>query len=103
MRKTALALAALFATLASPTLARADDAGDRTAAIRACRAEVVDREGVSEDRVRLDQVRVRARVVRVDLDLWRNGALENIRCEVNRTGGATVATITQPAQAVAAR
>jgi hypothetical protein len=90
------------AVLASPTAAFADNVGDRTAAIQLCRAEVAAQAGVEAGQVRLDQVRLRARLVRVDFDLWRNGDLQNISCEVTRGETLTIASITPALQTVAA-
>jgi hypothetical protein len=91
------------AVLASPTAAFAgDNVADRTAAIQLCRAEVATQAGVEADQVRLDQVRLRARLVRVDFDLWRNGDLQNISCEVTRGEQLTIASITPALQTVAA-
>ena len=55
---------------------------DRSAAIQLCRAEVTAQSGADADEVRLDQVHLRPRVVRVDFDVWRDGHLQNVRCEV---------------------
>jgi hypothetical protein len=90
------------AVLTSPTAAFADNVGDRTAAIQLCRAEVAAQAGVEAGQVRLDQVRLRARLVRVDFDLWRNGDLQNISCEVTRGEQLTIASITPALQTVAA-
>lgn len=89
---TALALAS-FLSVASPAFA--DDASDRSQAIQICRTEVANQAGSGAE-VRLDQARVRLRLVRVDLDVWRNGQLQNVRCDVNRTadGQVTIASIT---------
>lgn len=103
MFRNSIAVALVVATLALPAVARADETAARSAAIAACRAEASVREGVQLDRVRLDQVRVRHTLIRVDLDVWRNGALQNIRCEVPRTDGPAVATLATPTRAVAAR
>ncbi|MEJ0060893.1 MAG: hypothetical protein WDM79_15485 [Terricaulis sp.] len=75
---------------------------DRGQAIQLCRAEVSVRTGVAADDVRLDQVRVRPRQVRVDLDVWANGQLQNIRCDVQRGDTLEIAEIT-PALQTAAR
>ncbi len=69
-----------------PGVSFADDVSDRTQAIRICKAEVAAQAGVDAAEVRLDQVRVRGTSVRVDLDLWRSGDLQNIRCDVSRGG-----------------
>lgn len=98
MRNFLFSSMALAAFLFVPGVASADDVSDRTAAIQVCRSEVAAQEGVDVDRVRLDQVRVRPRAVRVDLDVWRNGALQNVRCDVSRAD-LTVASITPPPQA----
>lgn len=92
---------ALAALVFIPNVASADDASDRSQAIRLCRAEVAAQEGVQAEAVRLDQVRVRPRTVRVDLDVWRNGGLQNVRCEVSRTDLA-IASITPPPQTAVA-
>jgi hypothetical protein len=96
----AVVAAAFFA---APQAAFAgDNVADRTAAIQLCRAEVASQAGVEADTVRLDQVALRARVVRVDFDLWRDGNLQNIRCEVSRAGGELqIASITPALQTVA--
>jgi len=53
--------------------------------------------------VRLDQVRVRGTTIRVDLDVWRGGDLNNVRCTVARGGGAlTIASITPALQTASA-
>src|SRR5262245_45455685 len=92
----ALALASFF-SLASP--AAADDAGDRSHAIQICRTEVANQAG-SDAEIRHDQARVRLRTVRVDLDVWRNGQLQNVRCDVARgaDGQVTIASITPAIQ-----
>ncbi len=96
---SALALAAF----AVPGVAAADDVRDRTEAIRLCRAEVAAQAGLAAENVRLDQVRVRGSSIRVDLDLWRNGALENVRCDVARSRGElTIASITPALQTTVA-
>lgn len=95
VKNFAFSTIALAAFLATPSLAHADDVTDRNAAIQLCRAEVAAQAGVDANDVRLDRVRVRATNVRVDLDLWRNGDLQNIRCQVARNAGElTVAEIT---------
>jgi hypothetical protein len=93
---------ALAAILFVPGVASADDISDRTDAIRLCRAEVAAQAGTDADSVRLDQVRVRPRLVRVDLDIWRDGALQNVRCDVARGGELTVASITPALQTASA-
>jgi len=96
---SAMAIAAVFVM---PGAAFATDTSDRTDAIRLCRVEVAAQAGVDVDQVRLDQVRVRRSLVRVDLDLWRNGDLENIRCDVSRSGDQLqVAQITPALQTAA--
>ena len=75
---------ALAAVLVIPGVASADEVSDRSQAIALCRAEVQAQAG-ADATVRLDQVRVRPRAVRVELDLWRGGDLQNVRCEVSRS------------------
>lgn len=104
MRKMLFSLAAVFAALATPGFAQANEVSDQNAAIRLCRAEVATQAGVDVGEVRFDQLRLRPRTVRVDLDLWRNGQLQNIRCDVDRAQGELrVASISPALQAVAAR
>ncbi len=102
MKKFVIPAMALAAALVLPNVASADDVSDRTAAIQLCRAEVSAQAGVDADAVRLDQVRVRPRLVRVDFDLWRDGRLQNIRCDVSRGGELTIAAISPALQTVSA-
>jgi len=88
-----VALAALF--VSAPAFA-ADDAADRTAAIAQCRTETAARAGVGEDSVRLDTVRTRARTIRVDVDVWSEGALTNVRCDFSRSATLTLTAINLP-------
>ena len=74
---------ALTAVMVLPGVAQADDVSDRSQAISLCRAELTAQAGEGAT-VRLDQVRVRPRAVRVDFDLWRDGRLQNVRCDVSR-------------------
>lgn len=93
----ALAFAAL--SFAAPAASAGSDTEDRTAAIRLCRAEVAQQAGVTEAEARFDEVRVRAHTVRVDIDLWRDGQLTNVRCDVSREGDQlTVASVTPALQ-----
>jgi hypothetical protein len=97
--KNLFAYAVLAAAVLAPTAAFAgDNVADRTAAIQLCRAEVLAQTGAETDQVRLDQVNLRARLVRVDFDYWRNGDLQNIRCEVTRGDQLTIASITPALQ-----
>jgi hypothetical protein len=94
---------ALAAVLFVPGVASADDVSDRTEAIQLCRGEVAAQAGLDANSVRLDQVRVRPRAVRVDFDVWRDGALQNVRCEVSRSqGNLTIAAITPALQTASA-
>ncbi len=103
MRNFLFSSMTLAVFLLVPGVASADDVSDRSEAIRICRAEVAAQAGADTDAVRLDQVRVRPRTVRVDLDLWRGGQLENVRCEVTRNRGElSIATITPALQSAAA-
>ena len=98
MKTFLMSAMALTAVLVMPGVASADDATDRNAAIQLCRTQVQAQAGDSAA-VRLDTVRVRPRAVRVDLDLWRDGALQNVRCEVARGGPElTIASITPAVQ-----
>lgn len=98
MQKFSLAAMALAAALVIPNMAFADDVRDRTEAIQLCRAEIASQAGVDASQVRLDQVRVRGRSIRVDLDVWRDGSLQNVRCDVNRAAELTIAAITPALQ-----
>jgi hypothetical protein len=102
--KNFIASAVVFAALFSPSLAFADqNTSDRSAAIQLCRAEVTAQAGLDADSVRLDNVHLRASVVRVDFDVWRDGQLQNVRCEVSRGDTLQIASITPALGAVAAR
>ncbi|MBC7768053.1 MAG: hypothetical protein H7124_04650 [Phycisphaerales bacterium] len=99
--KNFLFSAMALAAFAIPGVAAADDASDRTEAIRLCRAEVATQ--TSGD-VRLDQVRVRGTSIRVELDVWRDGNLQNVRCDVARNRGElTIASITPTLQTASAQ
>lgn len=95
---SALALAAI----AVPGIASADTVADRQAAIALCRADIAAQANVDPAALEIDDIRVRATQIRVDFDLWQNGDLQNIRCEVSRGAELTVASIT-PALLAAAR
>lgn len=98
MKTFLMSALALTAVLVIPGVANADDVSDRNAAIHLCRSEVQAQAGESAT-VRLDTVRVRPRTVRVELDLWRGGALQNVRCDVARGGPQlTIAAITPALQ-----
>lgn len=98
MRNFLMSAMALTAVLVIPGVASADDVADRNQAISICRAEVQAQAGADAS-VRLDQVRVRPRAVRVDLDVWRNNALINVRCDVERGHEQlTIASITPAVQ-----
>lgn len=99
MKKFVFSSLALATALFIPNVASANDVSDRTDAIRLCRTEVAAQAGLEADSVRLDQVRVRPRAVRVDLDVWREGRLQNVRCEVSRNQGElAIASITPAIQ-----
>lgn len=102
MLKSLAAAATLAILLGLPGPAFADPVADRNGAIALCRNEVAARAGVEAGTVQLDQARLRGRLVRVDLDLWRDGRLQNIRCDVSRGPALTIASIT-PAVQTAAR
>ncbi|HEX8900489.1 hypothetical protein [Vitreimonas sp.] len=101
--KKFLTAAALTAVLFVPGVASADAASDRAAAIRTCRAEVASQTGVAIDDVRLDQARVRGTTVRVDLDVWRNGQLQNVRCDATRAEEPTIVAISPTLQTASAQ
>ncbi len=102
MKNILMSAVALTAVLVMPGVASADDVADRTGAIRLCRAEITAQSGADAEAVRLDQVRVRPRAVRVDFDVWRDGDLQNVRCEVSRVGGElAIASITPVLQQTA--
>jgi hypothetical protein len=93
MRNSLFSAAIIAAALLVPSVARAEEA-PRPSAIELCRAEVAAQAGVGIDQVRFDQIRTRTRLVRVDLDLWRDGQLQNVRCDVARdAGNLTIAAI----------
>jgi hypothetical protein len=99
MKNFLMSAMALTAVLIVPSVASADDVADRNQAIALCRTELTAQAGEGAT-VRLDQVRVRPRAVRVDFDLWRNSRLQNVRCEVTRVRGQelTIASITPALQ-----
>lgn len=103
MKNFLMSAMALTAVMIVPGVASADAVSDRTDAIRLCRAEVAAQTGATAEQVRLDQVRVRGTSVRVDLDLWRDGQLQNIRCDVSRGETLEVASITPSLQVATAR
>lgn len=96
MREFMISALALGAFLLVPGVAAADDAADRTAAIQLCRGEIASQAGLNADQVRFDHVRVRPRIVRTHFDVWRDGQLTNVVCDVTRAraGELTVAAIT---------
>lgn len=83
MRSLMLSGLALAGVLGFAAPAAADERSD---AIALCRAEVIRQTGAEDGQLRLDQTRTRGRAVHVDLDLWRDGQLTNVRCSVQ--GGA---------------
>jgi hypothetical protein len=83
MKAMIVSALALFA-FATPAFAETTEAADRTAAIGLCRAEIAAQTGLAPETIRLDQARVRGGNVRVDLDVWRDGRLQNVRCDVSR-------------------
>jgi len=103
MRTSLLSALVLAGALFTPSLASADEVADRNQAIQLCRGEVASQAGVEVSSVRLDQVRVRGASVRVDLDLWRDGRLQNVRCDVSRGETLTIAEITPTVQTAAAQ
>ncbi|MEZ5958274.1 MAG: hypothetical protein R3C27_13805 [Hyphomonadaceae bacterium] len=100
MKNFVMSAMALAVALVIPNVASADQIADRSQAIALCRAEVQAQAG-ADATVRLDQARVRPRVVRVDLDVWRGNALQNVRCDVARGQELTIASITPVLQTAA--
>ena len=98
MRNTLFAVA-LAALVVIPNLAAASESSDRAEAVRLCRAEVVTQTGLEESQVRFDRAHVGARTVRVDIDVWRDGRLQNVRCDVARGETLTIASIDPALQA----
>lgn len=99
MKNFLMSAMALTAVLVIPNIASADDAADRNRAIALCRAEVQAQAGEGAT-VRLDQARLRLSNVRVDLDVFRDGQLQNVRCDVSRRRGQelSIASITPALQ-----
>lgn len=77
----------------APAAFAGDDAADRRAAISLCRAQVAQQAGVGVEDARLDTLRVRARAIRVDIDLWKDRQLTNVRCDVTRGEALAIASI----------
>jgi len=103
MRTTFLAALALSAALAAPGLARADQVGDQGAAVQLCRSQITSQAGVTDDQLRLTQATTRLSGIRVHFDLWRNGQVQGVDCQVLRHDGAfQVAAINPPLVATAA-
>ena len=100
MKNFLMSAMALTAVLVMPGVASADDIADRNQAIALCRAELTTQAGENAT-VRLDQVRVRPRAVRVEFDLWRGNQLQNVRCEVTRGQELVIASITPALQTAA--
>jgi len=102
MKNVVLSAALALTAFAVPSVASADAVSDRTDAIRLCRAAVTEQAGEGRT-VRLDQVRVRGTTIRVDLDVWNGGSLQNVRCDVARNQGElTIASITPALQTASA-
>src|SRR5262249_4695566 len=93
MRNLMLAglLAAALFGVATPASAVSD--ADLNQAIALCRTTVAQQAGADLDHARFHQVSERGRLVRVDIQLWKNGRLTNVRCEV--TTGQTPLSIAQ--------
>lgn len=102
MRTLILSTFAIAAAALLPNPASADEISDRTQAIQLCRAEVSQQAGIEAGQARLDQVRVRPHTVRVDLDVWANGNLRNVRCDVTRGATLQIASISPALTATAA-
>jgi hypothetical protein len=98
MRSFLFSAIASAAVVAPGGAVAGNDIEDRTQALRLCRATVAQQAGVDDDDVRLDQVRVRGKSVLVDIDLWRDGKLQNIRCDVSRGAELLITSITPAVQ-----
>ena len=94
MRKVFMSsvIVAALLGLASPVSAQ-PARSDASAAINLCRTTVAQQTGAALDHVRFDEVHQRAHAVLVDLNLWADGKLTNVRCEVARGDTLTVASI----------
>jgi len=104
MKTTMFALAFAALSLTAPAASAGNDVQDRNAAITLCRTAVAEQAGVPQDQARFDEVRVRSHAVRVDIDLWRDGQLTNVRCDVSRDGEElTIASITPALQLASAQ
>ena len=86
--------------LTSAPLAAAQPQNQISDAIALCRTTVAEQAGVDREHARLDRAAQHGRTIRVDVDLWRNGSLTNVRCDVSRGDTLTVASIS-PALATA--
>lgn len=96
MRTTFLAVLALAALVAAPSVAMAAGT-DQNAAVQLCRNEVATQAGVDSSALRLTQVRDRLSTVRVHFSLWRDGQAQGVDCQVARHDGALqIASITPP-------
>lgn len=102
MKNFLMSAMALAAVMVVPGVASADASADRTQAIALCRAEVSAQAGEGST-VRFDQLRERAATIRVDFDVWRDGRLQNVRCDVARGESLTIASITPALRVAAAR
>lgn len=100
MKKYLISLAFAAAVVVPGVASAGDDVTDRAAAIRLCRAEVQSQTGLDAEHVRFDQVRLRRSDIRVELDVFRDGQLQNVSCEVDRRRGQelTIAEITPALQ-----
>jgi hypothetical protein len=83
MRNIVLAGAVAAALLGFAPQASAVTDADLNQAIALCRGTVASQGGADLDHARFHQVSVRGRTVLVDIQLWRNNRLTNVRCEVS--------------------
>lgn len=102
MKNFLMSAMALAAVLVVPGVASAEASTDRNEAIALCRTEVTAQAGDGAT-VRFDQLRERATTIRVDFDVWRDGRLQNVRCDVARGEALTIASITPALRVAAAR
>lgn len=93
MRNSVLAAVVAASFLGFAPSASAVTDADLNQAIALCRTTVAQQAGADLDHARFHQVSERGRLIRVDIQLWKNSHLTNVRCEV--TTGQTPLSIAQ--------
>jgi hypothetical protein len=101
MRTTIVSLV-LLASAITPGVAAAGSGSDQAAAVQLCRSQVAEQAGVDIDNVRLTGVRESLRRLRVSVSLWRDGAQQTVRCEIDRGEQPTLVSIDPPVQTASA-